>query len=206
MPTRKCALDLISRCWIIECGWTAAGRHPTTPAPEGVPRTNLAAASAIHRRAAGSGWRTGVHCGRDEQAAQETVARFTRQRPRREVLSESWMREICFFHNNAGSLPAGTTSVPGQTEKHSARADVFRSSSKNGRWLSTTPRFLFRTSDVMEKIGQWPRHRQWRPRLKSDRSAVHPRLRADLATKAAHSSSLETRLVFSSNDHLSRHG
>jgi hypothetical protein len=46
----------------------------------------------------------------------------------------------------------GHESAMGQTEKHSARAHVFRSSPKNGRWFST-PKTL-RGSNVMEQAGQ----------------------------------------------------
>src|SRR5258705_8448224 len=41
--------------------------------------------------------------------------------------------------------PATATSAEGQTEKHSARADVFHSSPKNGRWFKT-----LRASNFME--------------------------------------------------------
>ena len=40
----------------------------------------------------------------------------------------------------------------GQTEKHSVRADVFRSSSKNGRWFSTPKHYADRMlSNIVEQ-------------------------------------------------------
>ena len=65
--------------------------------------------------------------------------------PAREIVA----RLFCSRSTMRGSPENPQKSALGQTEKHSARADVFRSYPKNGRWFRR-PKQTLRGSNLME--------------------------------------------------------
>jgi hypothetical protein len=55
------------------------------------------------------------------------------------------MGHVRFSPDSGNITDIAALRICGQTEKHSARADVFRSSPKNGRWFSRPKHYADRT-------------------------------------------------------------